>query len=82
MSIRRCKIALTGASVVFLLLVVFHNLTDHVSNFWFVRHVLDMNATFPGKRVVGMFLIIGLSLIFLATRDDEVECAGSAAARP
>jgi len=49
MTIRLCKIALLAASVLYLGLVVFNNLTDYGTNFSFVRHVLDMSTTFPGN---------------------------------
>jgi len=50
MPIRLCKVALTGASSFFLLLVVFNNLTDYGSNHAFVQRVLDMSTTFPGNK--------------------------------
>ena len=46
---RFAKIALVACSSVFLLLVVFGNLTDYGSNFGFVEHVLSMDTTFPGN---------------------------------
>jgi predicted small integral membrane protein len=49
MPIRLCKIAVVGGSFVYLLLVVFNNLTDYDSNYQFVRHVLSMDTTFPGN---------------------------------
>jgi len=49
MPLRYCKIALTGASSLFLLAVVFNNTTDYNSNYLFVRHVLSMDTTFPGN---------------------------------
>lgn len=52
MPIRLCKIALTGASFLFLLLVVFGNVTDYGSNLGFVQHVLDMSTTFPGNKAM------------------------------
>ena len=48
MNLRLCKIAVTALSCVFLLVVVFNNLTDPNSNYQFVRHVLSMDTTFPG----------------------------------
>ncbi len=50
MPVRLSKIAITAASAVFLLVVVFNNLTDYGSNFGFVQHVLSMDTTFPGNR--------------------------------
>jgi predicted small integral membrane protein len=49
MPFRLCKIALVCCSFLFLLLVVFNNLTDPNSNYQFVRHVLSMDDTFPGN---------------------------------
>ena len=46
---RIAKCALVACSSVFLLLVVFGNLTDYGSNFGFVQHVLSMDTTFPGN---------------------------------
>ena len=50
MLIRLAKISLVASSALFLLIVVFNNLTDYGSNFEFVRHVLSMDTTFPGNR--------------------------------
>ncbi len=49
MHLRLCKIVITALSSVFLLVVVFGNLTDPNSNYQFVRHVLSMDTTFPGN---------------------------------
>jgi predicted small integral membrane protein len=49
MNLRFCKIVITSLSSVFLLVVVFNNLTDPNSNYQFVRHVLSMDTTFPGN---------------------------------
>jgi predicted small integral membrane protein len=50
MLIRLSKASLVASSALFLLVVVFNNLTDYGSNFEFVRHVLSMDTTFPGNR--------------------------------
>ncbi len=50
MMIRLSKAALVASSALFLLIVVFNNLTDYGSNFEFVRHVLGMDTTFPGNK--------------------------------
>ncbi len=50
MPVRLSKIALTAASALYLLVVVFNNLTDYGSNFGFVEHVLSMDTTFPGNK--------------------------------
>jgi predicted small integral membrane protein len=49
MQLRLCKIVLTALSSLFLLAVVFNNLTDPNTNYQFVRHVLSMDTTFPGN---------------------------------
>lgn len=49
--IRLAQIALTAASALFLLLVVFNNVTDYGSNFAFVQHVLSMDTTFEGNQL-------------------------------
>ena len=49
MQIRYCKIALVATSFLFLLVVVFNNLTDYGSNYAFVEAVLSMNTTFEGN---------------------------------
>ena len=46
---RLSKIALVATIGVFLLLVVFNNVTDYGSNYAFVLHVLAMDTTFPGN---------------------------------
>jgi predicted small integral membrane protein len=56
MNLRLCKIVVTSLSSVFLLVVVFNNLTDPNSNYQFVRHVLSMDTTFPGN--AGMYRAI------------------------
>ena len=53
MPLRLCKIALTSVSFLFLLTVVFNNLTDYNSNYQFVRHVLSMDTTFPDNALMG-----------------------------
>lgn len=52
MSVRLCKIALTSATFLFLLLVVFNNTTDYGSNYSFVEGVLSMNTTFEGNKAM------------------------------
>jgi predicted small integral membrane protein len=64
MQLRLCKIAVTSLPAVFLLLVVFNNLTDPNSNYQFVRHVLSMDTTFPGN--AGMYRAIRTPLLHKA----------------
>jgi predicted small integral membrane protein len=64
MNLRHCKIVVTSLSSVFLLVVVFNNLTDPNSNYQFVRHVLSMDTTFPGN--AGMYRAIHAPIIHKA----------------
>lgn len=50
MAIRLSKCVLVLSVAFFGTLVVFNNLTDYDSNFQFVRHVLQMDSTFPGNK--------------------------------
>jgi predicted small integral membrane protein len=50
MAVRLSKCILVLSVAFFCSLVVFNNLTDYDSNFQFVRHVLQMDTTFPGNR--------------------------------
>jgi predicted small integral membrane protein len=50
MAVRLSKCILVLGVAVFCSLVVFNNLTDYDSNFQFVRHVLQMDTTFPGNK--------------------------------
>jgi len=50
MLLRLSKISLVASAALFLLVVVFNNLTDYGSNFAFVQHVLAMDSTFPGNQ--------------------------------
>jgi predicted small integral membrane protein len=49
MALRVAKVALVLAVALYYSLIVFNNITDHDSNFQFVRHVLSMDTTFPGN---------------------------------
>ena len=49
MTIRLCKIALAACAALYLLLVVFNNVTDPASNLRFIHHVLSMDDTFKGN---------------------------------
>src|SRR5271154_7436935 len=50
MMVRRLsKCVLMLAIALFYSLVVFNNTTDYNSNYQFVRHVLQMDSTFPGN---------------------------------
>jgi predicted small integral membrane protein len=52
MQLRLSKIILSSLSFFFLLVVVFNNVTDPLSNYHFVQHVLSMDATFPGNTLM------------------------------
>jgi predicted small integral membrane protein len=44
---RIAKVVMVGSLATFAFIVAFDNLTDYVTNFAFVRHVLSMDTTFP-----------------------------------
>ena len=46
---RLSKAALAAAAALWVLLAAFDNVVDYDSNFQFVRHVLEMDSTFPGN---------------------------------
>jgi predicted small integral membrane protein len=52
MIIRISKIALTLALAIFALLVGIDNIIDYGTNFAFVQHVLSMDTTFPGNKLL------------------------------
>jgi len=64
MTTRIAKILLLAATGILYALVVFNNVTDYDSNYQFVRHVLSMDATFPGNR--GMWRAITLPSVHTA----------------
>ncbi len=49
---RITKIVMVACLAVFCLLVVFGNLTDYQSNFLFVKHVMSMDTTYPGNKLM------------------------------
>jgi predicted small integral membrane protein len=49
MTLRTVKILLVFGVAFFYTLVVFNNLTDYESNYFFVQHTLNMDTTFPGN---------------------------------
>ena len=49
MTVRISKCLLMFSVAFFYTLVVFNNTTDYNSNYQFVRHVLQMDSTFPGN---------------------------------
>lgn len=51
--VRLSKIAMTAALAAFAFIVTYDNLIDYGSNYDFVRHVLSMDTTFPGNKLMG-----------------------------
>ena len=49
---RIAKIVMVGSLALFALVVTFDNITDYGTNFEFVRHVLSMDAIFPGSTLL------------------------------
>tara|TARA_X000001036_G_scaffold437112_2_gene481726 strand:- start:288 stop:770 length:483 start_codon:yes stop_codon:yes gene_type:complete len=72
---RLCKIVLVSAVALFAWLVGINNITDYGSNFAFVQHVMSMDTTFEGNKLMwraivspnfhhaAYFLIIFLELL-------------------
>ncbi|MDE0140626.1 MAG: DUF2165 domain-containing protein [Caldilineaceae bacterium] len=58
---RYSKIVIVWAIALHASLVVFNNLTDYNSNYWFVVHVLKMDTTFPDN--LGMWRAIDASSV-------------------
>jgi predicted small integral membrane protein len=50
--IRLAKILMTAALAAFAFIVAYDNLIDYGSNFEFVKHVLSMDTTFPGNKLM------------------------------
>ena len=50
MTLRLAKMSLVFAVALYYSFVVFNNITDHDSNYQFIRHVLMMDSTFAGNR--------------------------------
>jgi predicted small integral membrane protein len=48
--LRAAKTSLVFGVAIYYSLVVLNNLTDHDSNYQFIRHVLMMDSTFPNNR--------------------------------
>jgi predicted small integral membrane protein len=51
--VRLAKIVMTAALAAFAFIVTYDNLIDYDSNYEFVKHVLSMDTTFPGNRLMG-----------------------------
>src|SRR3569623_598226 len=65
--IRLAKVAMIAALAAFAFIVTYDNIVDYGSNFEFVKHVLSMDTTFPGNKLMGR-----------AITDERVWCAGYA----
>ena len=50
--IRLAKMLMTAALAAFAIIVTYDNLIDYGSNFEFVKHVLSMDTTFPGNKLM------------------------------
>ncbi len=70
MAIRLSKCILMLGVALFCSLVVFNNLTDYDSNFQFVRHVLQMDSTFPGNK--GMWRAINSPALHVVAYDSII----------
>jgi predicted small integral membrane protein len=51
--VRLSKIVMTAALAAFAFIVTYDNLIDYGSNYEFVKHVLSMDTTFPGNKLMG-----------------------------
>ncbi len=49
---RYAKVAMSFVLAAFCLIVAFDNITDYGSNYPFVQHVLSMDTTYPGNRLM------------------------------
>lgn len=52
MTVRLSKIIMCLCLAAFAFMVAFGNITDYASNFAFVQHVLSMDTTFPGNKLM------------------------------
>ena len=52
MLIRHCKIVLVAIIAAFFTLAAFRNITDYLTNYTFIQHVLSMDSVFPDSRTV------------------------------
>lgn len=49
---RAAKVVMTAALAAFAFIVTYDNLVDYGSNYEFVKHVLSMDTTFPGNKLM------------------------------
>jgi predicted small integral membrane protein len=50
--VRLAKIAMTAALAAFAFIVTYDNIVDYGTNYEFVKHVLSMDTTFPGNKLM------------------------------
>jgi predicted small integral membrane protein len=50
--IRLSKVVMVAGLAAYALLVAFGNITDYGSNFAFIQHVMSMDTTFPGNKLM------------------------------
>lgn len=53
LTVRLAKIAMTAALAAFAFIVTYDNIVDYGTNYEFVKHVLSMDTTFPGNKLMG-----------------------------
>ncbi len=53
LTVRLAKVAMTAALAAFAFIVTYDNIVDYGTNYEFVKHVLSMDTTFPGNRLMG-----------------------------
>jgi predicted small integral membrane protein len=51
--VRLAKVAMTAALAAFAFIVTYDNIVDYGTNYEFVKHVLSMDTTFPGNKLMG-----------------------------
>lgn len=51
--VRLAKIAMTAALAAFAFIITYDNIVDYGTNYEFVKHVLSMDTTFPGNKLMG-----------------------------
>jgi predicted small integral membrane protein len=51
--VRLAKASMTAALAAFAFIVTYDNIVDYGTNYEFVKHVLSMDTTFPGNKLMG-----------------------------
>lgn len=51
--VRLAKVGMTAALAAFAFIVTYDNIVDYGTNYEFVKHVLSMDTTFPGNKLMG-----------------------------